>query len=104
MPVMTRVLVACAPLKGTLSAIEAPARVAQGLRQRGHDVEERPLPDGGEGTAAVPGQAWGFSEMAFMVHEVLGQATDAAAVLQLPIGHLVARCAPAPTPSSTTRG
>jgi glycerate kinase len=83
---MTRVVVACAPFKGTLSARRATRVVADALRQAGHDVDERPLPDGGEDTAAVLGDAWGFTRTTFFVPEVLGQPTDARARIEVPIG------------------
>jgi glycerate 2-kinase len=84
---MTRVVVACAPFKGTLSAARATRVVADALRQAGCDVDERPLPDGGEGTAAVLGAAWGFAPTAFFIPEVLGQPTDARARVDVPVGH-----------------
>jgi len=83
---MTRVVVACAPFKGTLSASRASRVVADALRQRGCDVDEHPLPDGGEGTAAVLGAAWGLTPTPFFVPEVLGQPTDARARVDVPIG------------------
>lgn len=83
---MTRVLVACAPFKGTLSAIEACDAVGRAVGAGGHDVVSRPLPDGGEGTAAVLGAAWGATEKAFMVPGVLGQTTDATVEIRVPIG------------------
>lgn len=83
---MTRIVVACAPFKGTLSASRATRVVADALRQAGHDVDERPLPDGGEGTAAVLGAAWGLTPTAFSVPEVLGQPTDARTRVEVPVG------------------
>lgn len=59
---MGRVVVACAPFMGTLSASRATGLVADQLRHRGFDVDERPLPDGGEGTADVLAEAWGLTE------------------------------------------
>ena len=44
-----------ASLKGVLSAGEAAAALARGLRRTGAEVEELPLADGGEGTAVVLG-------------------------------------------------
>jgi glycerate kinase len=41
--------------KGTFSAAEAAAAIAAGLRDAGRAVEELPVADGGEGTAAVLG-------------------------------------------------
>jgi glycerate 2-kinase len=44
-----------ASLKGVLSAREAAAALARGLRRSGAEAEELPLADGGEGTAVVLG-------------------------------------------------
>jgi glycerate kinase len=44
-----------ASLKGVLSAPEAAAALARGLRRGGAEAEELPLADGGEGTAEVLG-------------------------------------------------
>ena len=44
-----------ASLKGVLSAPEAAAALARGLRRSGRETEELPLADGGEGTAVVLG-------------------------------------------------
>jgi glycerate kinase len=44
-----------ASLKGVLSAREAAARLAEGLRRGGAEVTELPIADGGEGTADVLG-------------------------------------------------
>jgi glycerate kinase len=83
---MTRVVVACAPFKGTLSAWRATHIVADALARRGCDVDERPLPDGGEDTANILGAAWGFTSTPFFVPEVLGQHTDARARVDVPLG------------------
>jgi glycerate kinase len=50
-----RGLVSPASLKGVLSAHEAAARLAEGLRRGGAEPEELPIADGGEGTAEVLG-------------------------------------------------
>jgi glycerate kinase len=60
------VLVAPDKFKGTFSAAEAAAAIAAGLRDAGREVEELPVADGGEGTAAVLGGK-----------EVPAEATDA---------------------------
>jgi glycerate 2-kinase len=44
-----------ASLKGVLSAREAAARLGEGLRRGGAEVDELPIADGGEGTADVLG-------------------------------------------------
>jgi glycerate kinase len=46
-----RALASPASLKGVLSAREAAARLAEGLRRGGAEVEDLPIADGGEGTA-----------------------------------------------------
>ncbi|MFL5923953.1 MAG: glycerate kinase [Gaiellaceae bacterium] len=50
-----RALASPASLKGVLSAGEAAAALARGLRRAGAQVEELPLADGGEGTAEILG-------------------------------------------------
>jgi len=50
-----RALASPASLKGVLSAGEAAAALARGLRRAGAEAEESPLADGGEGTAEVLG-------------------------------------------------
>jgi glycerate kinase len=49
------VLVAPDKFKGTFSAAEVAAAIAGGLRDGGRDVDELPVADGGEGTAAALG-------------------------------------------------
>jgi glycerate kinase len=44
------VMVAPDKLKGTLSAEKAASALARGIRREGHDADECPLADGGEGT------------------------------------------------------
>src|SRR4029450_11791838 len=46
-----RVLVAPDKFKGTFSAAEVAAAIAEGLRDGGRNTEELPVGDGGEGTA-----------------------------------------------------
>ena len=50
-----RALASPASLKGVLSAREAAAALAEGLRQGGADAAELPIADGGEGTGEVLG-------------------------------------------------
>jgi glycerate kinase len=50
-----RALASPASLKGVLTAAEAAAALARGLRSAGAETEELPLADGGEGTAEVLG-------------------------------------------------
>ena len=50
-----RALASPASLKGVLTAAEAAAALARGLRSAGAEAEELPLADGGEGTAEVLG-------------------------------------------------
>jgi glycerate kinase len=50
-----RALASPASLKGVLTAAEAAAALARGLRSAGAEAEELPLADGGEGTADVLG-------------------------------------------------
>jgi glycerate 2-kinase len=50
-----RALASPASLKGVLTAREAAARLAEGLRRGGAEPEELPIADGGEGTAEVLG-------------------------------------------------
>jgi glycerate 2-kinase len=50
-----RALASPASLKGVLSACDAAASLAEGLRAAGADAEELPIADGGEGTGEVLG-------------------------------------------------
>ena len=88
---MSRVVVACAPFKGTLSAIEACDAIGAVVAAAGHAVVKRPLPDGGEGTAAVLGAAWGATTTMFSVRGVLGHAPDATVDIGVPIAVLDGR-------------
>ncbi len=69
---MARILVAPAPFKGTLPAVAVARRIGNVLRTAGHTVLERPLPDGGEGTLAVLGDAWSLQRWETVVPDVLG--------------------------------
>ena len=52
-----RALACPASLKGVLSAPDAAAALAEGLRRGGADVDELPVADGGEGTLEVLARA-----------------------------------------------
>ncbi|MFV0317730.1 MAG: glycerate kinase [Microthrixaceae bacterium] len=52
-----RILVAPDKFRGTLTAAQAAAAIAAGLKREGHEVLEMPLADGGEGTLDVLGGA-----------------------------------------------
>jgi len=69
-----RALASPASLKGVLSAREAAAALARGLRRGGAEVEELPLADGGEGTAEVLGANLVRLER---VHDAFGRERDA---------------------------
>ncbi|MDQ2982633.1 MAG: glycerate kinase [Actinomycetota bacterium] len=69
-----RALVSPASLKGVLSAGEAAAALARGLRESGADAEELPIADGGEGTAAILASALGLEAcVACHVHDAFGR-------------------------------
>jgi glycerate 2-kinase len=71
-------LVAPDSFKGTFSAREVAAAVARGLRAAGHDAEELPVADGGEGTLdALMSTLPGVVEHA-RVSDPLGRPVDAA--------------------------
>jgi glycerate 2-kinase len=69
-----RALASPASLKGVLSAAEAAATLARGLRRTGAEAEELPLADGGEGTAEVLGARVVRLER---VHDAFGRERDA---------------------------
>ena len=70
-----RLALACpASLKGVLSAREAAAALAEGLRAGAFDVDELPVADGGEGTADVLG--WDRVE-SFEVIDAFGRPREA---------------------------
>lgn len=70
-----RVVVAPDKLRGTYTADEAAAALAEGWREsrRGDDIVEVPLADGGEGTAAALLRARGGEWRAADVHDALGR-------------------------------
>jgi glycerate 2-kinase len=86
-----RALASPASLKGVLSAGEAAAALARGLRGSGAEVEELPLADGGEGTAVVLGAEVVRVER---VHDAFGREREAP-VRALPDGTIVVESADA---------
>ena len=64
-------------LKGVLAAREAAAALATGLRRGGVEAEERPLADGGEGTAEVLVEALGGEWRVADVSDPLGRPVQA---------------------------
>jgi len=80
-----RALASPASLKGVLSAGEAAAAMAEGLRRAGADVEEVPVADGGEGTLDVLYAALGGDWREAVVVDPLGREV-AARWLLLPGG------------------
>ncbi|GAA1866083.1 glycerate kinase [Pseudonocardia ailaonensis] len=72
-----RVLVAPDKFKGTLTAAEAAAHVAAGLREAGHRAVELPIADGGEGTLEAA-LAAGFRRLPVTVSGPTGKPVDAA--------------------------
>jgi glycerate kinase len=72
-----RALACPASLKGVLSAADAAAALAEGLRQGGADAEELPVADGGEGTAEVLAAALGGEWRSATVSDPLGRTVRA---------------------------
>jgi glycerate 2-kinase len=72
-----RTLACPASLKGVLSAREAAAALAEGLREWS-DVDELPVADGGEGTLDVLHSALGGEWRRFDVHDAFGRPRRAA--------------------------
>jgi len=79
-----RALVCVNPFKGTLSAAEAAASIARGLRGAGWSVETLPLADGGPGTLAAMKAASGGSLRRVLVPGPLGAPVRAAWLLLSP--------------------
>jgi glycerate kinase len=84
-----RALASPSSLKGVLSAAEAAAALARGLRQAGAEAEELPLADGGEGTAVVLGARVARMEL---VHDAFGREREAP-IRELPDGTVVVESA-----------
>jgi glycerate 2-kinase len=73
-----RVLACPASLKGVLTAREAAAALAEGLRSGGAEAAELPVADGGEGTAEVLAPAAGLEARASTrIHDAFGRGRDA---------------------------
>jgi glycerate kinase len=70
-------LVAPDSFKGTFSASEVAAAVAQGLRTGGHPVDVCPIADGGEGTLEVLIRALGGEPVTASVHDPLERPLEA---------------------------
>jgi glycerate 2-kinase len=84
-----RALASPTSLKGVLSAGEAAAALARGLRRAGAEAEELPLADGGEGTAEVLGARVTRVEQ---VHDAFGR-PRAAPIRELADGTVVVESA-----------
>jgi glycerate kinase len=89
-----RALACPASLKGVLTAAEAAAELAHGLRDGGADAVELPVADGGEGTAEVLALALGGEWREADVHDAFG-APRRAPWLVLPDGTAVIEAAAA---------
>jgi glycerate kinase len=87
--VPVRALASPASLKGVLSAAGAASALGRGFRQAGAEVEELPIADGGEGTAAVLGAEVARVEA---VHDAFGRPREAPIRL-LPDGTVVVESA-----------
>ena len=73
-----RVLASPASLKGVLSARDAAAALAEGIRAGGASAAELPIADGGEGTADVLAHALGVRATDEVdVHDAFGRPTSA---------------------------
>jgi len=70
-----RVLVACDKFKGSLSAVEAAAAIAAGLRDAGFvgEIDLCPIADGGEGFTEAMRAALGGEERSCQAHDPLGR-------------------------------
>ena len=72
-----RLLAAPASLKGVLSAVEAAAALAAGMRRAGAEAVELPVADGGEGTAEVLARVLGGEWHAAEASDPLGRPVTA---------------------------
>jgi glycerate kinase len=88
------VLVAPDSFKGTLSAREVAAAIAEGLREAGREARELPVADGGEGTMDVLVSALGGEVRTVSASDPLGRPVEAAFAL-LPDGSAVVEIAQA---------
>jgi glycerate 2-kinase len=79
------ILVAPDSFKGTFSAAEVAAAIAQGLRAAGRETEELPVADGGEGTMDVLVRALGGEVHTITASDPLGRPVEASFAL-LPDG------------------
>ena len=89
-----RAIASPASLKGVLTAAEAAAALAEGMRSAGADAVELPIADGGEGTADALRLARGGEWQEAEVHDAFG-ARRAARWLLLPDGTAVVEAAAA---------
>ena len=89
-----RALASPASFKGVLTAAEAAAALAEGLRSAGAEAVELPVADGGEGTAEALWLAGGGQWRAANVHDAFGAARQARWLL-LPDGAAVVEAAAA---------
>jgi glycerate kinase len=87
-------LVAPDSFKGTFSAFEAAAAIAEGLRNAGREAVEMPVADGGEGTMDVLVNALGGEVRTLTVSDPLGRPVEASFAL-LPDGSAVVEMAQA---------
>ena len=87
-------LVAPDSFKGTFSAFEAAAAIAEGLRNAGREAVELPVADGGEGTMDVLVNALGGEVRTLTVSDPLGRPVEASFAL-LPDGSAVVEMAQA---------
>jgi glycerate 2-kinase len=87
-------LVAPDSFKGTFSAREVAAAIAEGLRDAGREAVELPVADGGEGTMDALVNALGGEVRALSVSDPLGRSVEASFAL-LPDGSAVVEMAQA---------
>jgi glycerate kinase len=73
----SRVLVAPDAFKGTLTAAEAAAAIANGIKRAGGEAEECPVADGGEGTLEVLAAVLGGQPRATRCQDPLGRPVEA---------------------------
>ena len=73
-----RVVLAMDKFKGTLSAQQACAYLAEGIRNRNPKIEVilRPMADGGDGTAEVLSASLGMEALRFSAPDLIGKSTE----------------------------